>query len=89
VDRRLRRVLVAGEEYVLPIGLDANSSGDEGPLLLRPGEESEAIEAERGFFFLSRKWVWRERFGGFFLCGREGLIWRETGLVFAPDLSWA
>lgn len=42
VDRRLRLVLVAGEEYVLPIGLDANSSGDEGPLLLRPGEESEA-----------------------------------------------
>lgn len=24
---------------------------------------------QREDFFLSRKWVWKERFGGFFLCG--------------------
>jgi hypothetical protein len=42
VYRRLHRVRVAGEQYVLLIGLDASSSGDDGP----PEEESEAIDAE-------------------------------------------
>lgn len=79
MDRRLRRVLVAGEEYVLPIGLDANSSGDEGPLLLRPGEESEAIDAERGFFSVEEM-------------GLEGKIWWflfvwEGGVDLAGDGS--
>lgn len=47
VEERRRR-LPTGEENVLPIGLERESSGDEGPLLKLGGEESEAMVLLRG-----------------------------------------
>lgn len=45
--RRLRRAASPGEDNVLPIGLERESSGDEGPEEVRERSESEKIERRR------------------------------------------
>lgn len=44
----LRRVPSPGDEKVLPIGLEYESSGEEGPPLMLAGEESEAMRRKKG-----------------------------------------